>query len=357
MPSSKTFEISPELEAVLQEYTGDLQGPDAELAREIVITALKLGREQVSRLDRKIVEASLKEMRHAFRVFAPYKGIRKVTMFGSSRTELDDPAYVAARDFSREVAARDWMVITGAGPGIMAAGNEGAGEDLSFGVNIRLPFEAEPNPYIAKSTKLINFKYFFTRKLTFMKEADAFVLLPGGFGTMDEAFELLTLVQTGKTNLCPIIMLDEPNGTYWQNLSDFIQAELVDRGYVGASDLNLFTITDDVKEAVSEIEGFYRAYHSQRMVGRNLILRLNEEPDDDLLKQLSEEFSDILHKPLVKVGPTDQEMRDEDVPDLPRLSVGFDRQHTGRLRQLIDRLNESSKSTGPTASRGDPRNL
>jgi uncharacterized protein (TIGR00730 family) len=357
MRTSKTFEISPELEAVLQEYTGDLQGPDAELAREIVITALKLGREQVSRLDRKIVEASLKEMRHAFRVFAPYKGIRKVTMFGSSRTELDDPAYVAARDFSRAVAARDWMVITGAGPGIMAAGNEGAGEDMSFGVNIRLPFEAEPNPYIAKSTKLINFKYFFTRKLTFMKEADAFVLLPGGFGTMDEAFELLTLVQTGKTNLCPIIMLDEPNGSYWQGLSDFIEAELVERGYVGPDDLHLFTITNDVKEAVYEIEGFYRLYHSQRMVGRNLILRLNEDPDDALLEQLSEDFSDILSKPLVKVSPTDQEIRDEDVPDLPRISVAFDRQHTGRLRQLIDHLNQSSKSTGPTAARGDPRNV
>lgn len=357
MPSSKTFEISPELESVLQEYTGDLQGPDAELAREIVITALKLGREQVSRLDRKIVEASLKEMRHAFRVFAPYKGIRKVTMFGSSRTELDDPAYVAARDFSRAIAARDWMVITGAGPGIMAAGNEGAGEDMSFGVNIRLPFEAEPNPYIAKSTKLINFKYFFTRKLTFMKEADAFVLLPGGFGTMDEAFELLTLVQTGKTNLCPIIMLDEPNGTYWQGLSDFIHAELVERAYVNADDVHLYTITDDVEEAVYEIEEFYRAYHSQRMVGRTLILRLNEEPEDGLLERLSEEFSDLLHDPLARVPPTDQEVRDEDVPDLPRIAVLFDRQHTGRLRQLIDSLNQSSKSTGTTASRGDPRNV
>jgi uncharacterized protein (TIGR00730 family) len=357
MTPPTTFEISPELEAVLEEYTGDLEGPDAELAREIVLTALKLGREQVSRLDRKIVEASLKEMRHAFRVFAPYKGIRKVTMFGSSRTELDDPAYVTARDFSREIAARDWMVITGAGPGIMAAGNEGAGEDRSFGVNIRLPFEAAPNEYIAKSTKLINFKYFFTRKLTFMKEADAFVLLPGGFGTMDEAFELLTLVQTGKSNICPIIMLDEPGGEYWEGLNQFVQKQLVDRGYVSPDDVHLYTVTDDVKEAVDEIEEFYRVYHSQRMVGRNLILRLQEDPEDDLLDRLSEEFSDILKKRLEKVQPTDQEIRDEDVPDLPRISVAFDRQHTGRLRQLIDRLNESGKSTGPTASRGDPRNV
>jgi uncharacterized protein (TIGR00730 family) len=249
------------------------------------------------------------------------------------------------------------MVITGAGPGIMAAGNEGAGEDMSFGVNIRLPFEAAPNEYIAKSTKLINFKYFFTRKLSFMKEADAFVLLPGGFGTMDEAFELLTLVQTGKTNICPIIMLDEPGGTYWQGFNDFVHTELVDRGYVSADDVHLFTVTGDVKEAVDEIEEFYRVYHSQRIVGRNLVLRLDEEPDDQVLERLSEEFTDILHAPLKKAPPSDQEIRDEDVPDLPRIAVAFDRQHTGRLRQLIDRLNESGKSTGSTASRGEPRHV
>ena len=355
--SPMKFDVTPELETVFDEYIGDLQGYDAELAREIVITALKLGREQVSRLDRKIVEATLKEMRHAFRVFAPYKGVRKVTMFGSSRTQIDDPAYVAARDFSRQIAERGWMVITGAGPGIMAAGNEGAGEDKSFGVNIRLPFEAAPNPHIAKSTKLINFKYFFTRKLTFMKEADAFVLLPGGFGTMDEAFELLTLVQTGKTNICPIIMLDEPGGTYWDGFNEFVHQELVARDYVSADDVHLYTCTDDVKEAVDEIETFYRMYHSQRMVGRNLVLRLNEDPEEEVLKGLSEEFTDILHAPVKKVTATDQEIRDQDVPDLPRVSVAFDRQHTGRLRQLINRLNESGKSTGPTASRGDPRTV
>jgi uncharacterized protein (TIGR00730 family) len=357
MEPSPDFEMTPELEAILDEYLGELHGVDRQLSREIVITALKLGREQVSRLDRKIIEATLKEMRHSFRVFAPYKGIRKVTMFGSSRTELDDPAYAAARDFSREIAARDWMVITGAGPGIMAAGNEGAGEDMSFGVNIRLPFEAKPNEHIEKSTKLINFKYFFTRKLTFMKEADAFVLLPGGFGTMDEAFELLTLVQTGKANICPIIMLDEPDGTYWLGFNDFVHTELVDRGYVSASDVHLYTLTDDVKNAVDEIEGFYRVYHSQRIVGRKLILRLHEEPSDAVLEELSDEFSDILLKRLEKTTASEAEVRDEDVPDLPRIAVAFDRQHTGRLRQLIDRLNEAGTTTGPTASRGDPRNV
>jgi uncharacterized protein (TIGR00730 family) len=249
------------------------------------------------------------------------------------------------------------MVITGAGPGIMAAGNEGAGEDMSFGVNIRLPFEAKPNEHIEKSTKLINFKYFFTRKLTFMKEADAFVLLPGGFGTMDEAFELLTLVQTGKANICPIIMLDEPGGSYWKGFEDFIQSDLVDRGYVSPDDMHLYSLTDDVKEAVDEIEEFYRVYHSQRLVGRKLILRLHEEPDDEVLQRLSTDFADILHKPLEKTTATDQETRDEDVPDLPRIAVAFDRQHTGRLRQLINRLNESGSGTGSTASRGDPRNV
>ena len=205
----------PELQALLHDYLGDLKGTDAELAEEIITTALKLGREQVSRLDRKIVNSALKEMRYAFRVFAPYKSVRKVSIFGSARTAKGDPAYEAARLFSREIAERGWMVITGAGPGIMEAGHEGAGGARSFGANIQLPFEAKPNPVIANDSKLINFKYFFTRKLTFMKEADAFVLLPGGFGTMDEAFELLTLVQTGKTDLHPIVMLDPPGGSYW----------------------------------------------------------------------------------------------------------------------------------------------
>ena len=348
----------PELAEILDEYLGDLTGADAELAHEIVMTALKLGREQVSRLDRKIVNSALKEMRHAFRVFAPYKGVRKVTIFGSARTAKGDPAYEAARRLSQELAEREWMVITGAGPGIMEAGHEGAGGKASFGANIQLPFEAKPNPVIANDSKLINFKYFFTRKLTFMKEADAFVLLPGGFGTMDEAFELLTLVQTGKTDLHPIVMLDPPGGTYWERWDEYIRAELLSRGYISPDDLSLYRCLDDPIEAVKEIESFYRVFHSQRIVGSRLVLRLTTMPSRSQLEQISREFSDILAAPIRKVKPSRAELNDEDVPDLPRIALEFDRQHVGRLRQLIDRLNEVGPSDGERPARkGDPRQV
>jgi uncharacterized protein (TIGR00730 family) len=354
MPSTR---LSPEMEEFLDEYTRDLAEPDAKLAREIVATSVKLAREQVSRLDRKIVNASLKEMRYAFSVFAPYKGVRKVSIFGSARTAKGDPAYTAARDFSREIASRGWMVITGAGPGIMEAGHEGAGGKLSFGANIRLPFEAKPNPVIANDSKLINFKYFFTRKLTFIKEADAFVLLPGGFGTMDEAFELLTLVQTGKTDLKPIVMLDAPGGTYWANWNRYIRDELLARGYVGADDLVLYRQTDDIKTVVTEIEDFFRVYHSQRIVGDRVFLRLNAMPSAEVLETLSTEFADILRGPITKVGASRSEVRDNDVPHLPRIALKFDRQHVGRLRQLIDRLNEMVVTDSVPSDKGEPEQL
>jgi hypothetical protein len=298
-------------------------------------------------------------MRYAFRVFAPYKSVRKVSIFGSARTEKGDPAYEAARLFSKEIAQRGWMVITGAGPGIMEAGHEGAGGAKSFGANIQLPFEAKPNPVIANDSKLINFKYFFTRKLTFMKEADAFVLLPGGFGTMDEAFELLTLVQTGKTDLHPIVMLDPPGGTYWNRWDEYLRAELLSRGYISDDDLSLYRCLDDTAAAVDEIEAFYRVFHSQRVVGRRLVLRLTWMPSPDDLRRLSDEFTDILSGPIQSTKPTRAEVRDEDVPDLPRIALPFDRQHVGRLRQMIDRLNDLGAGAGETATavKGEPRNV
>lgn len=339
-PAGRRF--PPELERALADYLADLSGPDADLAREIVVTALLMAREQVSRLDRKIVNASLKEMRRAFRVFAPYQGIRKVSIFGSARTMPGDPEYEATKRFSAEMASRGWMVITGAGPGIMEAGHEGAGGARSFGVNIRLPFEAQPNPVIAGDQKLVNFKYFFTRKLTFMKEADAFVLLPGGFGTLDEAFELLTLVQTGKSDLYPIVLLDSPGGTYWGDFDRYVRDELLDRRYIDPDDVWLYRRLDDPIAAVEEIESFYRVYHSQRIVGGRLILRLSRTPGEKVLARLSEEFRDILSAPIERVRASRQEVEDQDVPDLPRLSLAFDRQHAGRLRRLIDRLNDTA---------------
>lgn len=324
----------------LRELVGDLSPGDAQLVFELMATALRLAKDPISRLDRKIANTALKEMRYAFSVFAPYRDVRKVTIFGSSRTKSTDPEYALARDFSKAIADKNWMVVTGAGPGIMEAGHEGAGGDRSFGVNILLPFEATANPVIAGDPKLINFKYFFTRKLMFIKESDAFVLLPGGFGTLDEAFELLTLIQTGKSDLHPIVMLDVPGGTYWQSFDRYIKEELLAHGYISESDLALFKYTDNIEEAVGEIERFYRVYHSQRYVQDRLVLRLTMMPTAEQLAALSEEFSDILDGPIVPTGPSPAEIRDDDVIDLPRISLNFNRIHAGRLRILVDRLNQ-----------------
>ena len=335
-----------ELDRLISEFVGELPVRDARISEEIVVTALKLAREQVNTLDRKIVNATLKELRHAFRVFHAYKGVRKVTIFGSARTLPSDPEWAVARDFSREIAERGWMVITGAGPGIMEAGHEGAGRDKSFGANILLPFEAKPNVHIADDAKLINFKYFFTRKLTFIKEADAFVLLPGGFGTLDEAFELLTLIQTGKAPMHPIVLLDNAGGVYWEGFERFLQDVLLARGYIGTDDLSLYRRMDDHSKAVEHIDFFYSTYHSQRLVGKKLVFRLNMEPDERVLNILSDEFAEILHAPIQRSGPSQGEIKDDDVVDLPRIALRFDRVHTGRLRLLIDRLNELQAELG-----------
>ncbi len=324
----------------LRELVADLRPTDAQLVFEMMATALKLAKDPISRLDRKIANTALKEMRYAFSVFAPYRDVRKATIFGSSRTRKEDPEYALARDFARKTAERGWMIVTGAGPGIMEAGHEGAGGARSFGVNILLPFEGGANPVIAGDPKLINFKYFFTRKLMFIKESDAFVLLPGGFGTLDEAFELLTLIQTGKSDLHPIVMLDVPGGTYWKSFDRYVKQELLGHGYISESDLFLFTYTDDIDRAVEELETFYRVYHSQRYVRDRLVLRLNKMPAQQDLARLSEEFRDILSGEIEPVGPSEGEIADKDVVELPRISLKFDRVHSGRLRQLVDRLNE-----------------
>ena len=349
MPSRRDPSYStgnPEFDRLISEFVGELPKRDARISEEIVVTALKLAREQVNTLDRKIVNSTLKELRHAFRVFHAYKGVRKVTIFGSARTLPDDPEWAVARDFSREIAEKGWMVITGAGPGIMEAGHEGAGRERSFGANILLPFEAAPNIHIADDAKLINFKYFFTRKLTFIKEADAFVLLPGGFGTLDEAFELLTLIQTGKAPMHPIVLLDTVGGVYWKGFEKFLKDVLLERGYISPDDLSLYRLMDDHTKAVEHIDFFYSTYHSQRLVGKRLVLRLNTEPSDKILGVLSDEFTDILHGPIERTAPSSGEVADDDVVELPRIALLFDRVHTGRLRLLIDRLNELQAEIG-----------
>jgi uncharacterized protein (TIGR00730 family) len=311
-----------------------------DVIREILTTAIALGQDDADRLDLKITSAALKEMRAAFRVFEPYRDIPKVTVFGSARTLPADPLYAQARDVANALAQKGWMVITGAGPGIMAAGLEGAGRDKSFGINIRLPFEQGANEFIADDPKLVEMRYFFTRKLMLMKESDGFVALPGGFGTLDEAFELLTLLQTGKADPAPVVLLEVPGGTYWQSWERFLLEEVAPRGLIDADDHVLYRITDDVEDAAAEILGFYRNYHSRRFVGTRMVLRLQYEPSDADLAMLNADFNDICLKGSIqRIGPLPPEISDNDHVDLPRIAFVFDLVHHGRLRMLIDALN------------------
>jgi uncharacterized protein (TIGR00730 family) len=314
---------------------------DADLVFEQMVTALRVAREDVTRGDRKLVNAALKELRYSFQVFAKYRDVRKCSVFGSARTKVASPAYQTAFDFAAELAARSWMIISGAGPGIMAAGIEGAGASNSFGVNILLPFEQAAHEVIAGDPKLINFRYFFTRKLTFVKESHAFCLCPGGFGTMDEAFETLTLMQTGKAYLAPVILLDEPNGNFWERWLHFIEEELLADGYISPRDLKLVRICHDPHEAVDEICRFYATYHSMRWVGSRLVLRLQRELAEDELAELNQEFPDILAGgEITHVPASPSEIEDDDVVELPRIAFRFDRASYARLRELIDRLNQ-----------------
>jgi uncharacterized protein (TIGR00730 family) len=307
----------------------------------LVASALRLARDSADRGDLKIANAALKEMRHAFSVFAPYRAAPKVAIFGSARTQPEDPLYRQTRDLAAAMAELDWMVVTGAGPGIMEAGIEGAGPENAFGVSIVLPFETTTTQFLADDPKLMNFRYFFTRKLEFIKESDAFVLLPGGYGTLDEAFELLTLLQTGKAQPAPVIMLDVPGGTYWEHWGAFVARELEGHGYVSLEDDHLFLVTDDAQAAVDEILGFYSNYHSQRFVKGRLVLRLRTAPSPERLAKLNEEFADIVVRGAMEVvEATAQEIADDDHVDLARIAFRFDRHGWSRLRMLIDRLND-----------------
>ena len=322
----------------LLDQVGDVK--DDDLIFELVVSAVRLALDRATRGDVKVANAALKEMRHAFSVFAPYRETRKAAIFGSARTRADDPLYRQAVHVASDLAEAGWMVITGAGPGIMEAGIEGAGPESSFGVSIRLPFETTTAQLFADDPKLVSFRYFFTRKLTFVKESHGFVLLPGGFGTLDETFELLTLVQTGKAPPAPIVLLDTPGGTYWRSWIDFVSRELGLRGYVSPEDRSLVLVTDDPDTALDELTGFYGNYHSQRYVGGDLVLRLLQPPTLQLVERLNDEFGDIVERGRIEVvGPAKAEVGDGDVPDLPRIRFRFDRSSHARLRQLIDVLN------------------
>lgn len=310
------------------------------LIAELVKESLQLGSDATSTLNLKIASAAIAEMREAFAMFAPFSERKKVTIFGSARTTKNDPVYKQTQAVAAKLASDGWMVVTGAGPGIMEAGMSGAGREMSIGVSIRLPFETSANEVIAGDEKYVAMRYFFTRKLMLVKESQAFICVPGGFGTLDEMFELLTLSQTGKGNPVPIVVLDLPNDPFWGDLDSFIKKTLLPRKLVSEQDLALYRICSSVDEAVSEIDKFYSVYNSMRFVGKRLVLRLNRQISDLHLSKLNNDFSDIcLNSSIERITATKAEIDDNDLPDKPRLAFQFARRDFGRLRQLIDSIN------------------
>jgi uncharacterized protein (TIGR00730 family) len=332
---------NPDLDAKVAELiAAATNGENGDLIGEMIVTALKLARDGASKADLKLINTALKEMRYSNLVFSRHTE-PKVTIYGSARLGEGDPNYQITLRFASIMARSGWGVITGAGPGIMEAGNRGAGLEHAYGVNIRLPFEDEANLHLAPE-RVVNFKYFFTRKLGFVKEAHAFVLLPGGWGTLDETFELLTLMQTGKSDLHPIVLLEAEGTEYWGEMIDFIRTQQLRKGLISESDLAVFLHTMDERAAAEHIWHFYANYHSQRYAGGKLVLRLREAPDDELLRRLNEEFADIvLDGSIERVGPIPAEIDDSDALDLDRIAFVFDRRHFGRLRMLVDRLNDA----------------
>lgn len=315
-----------------------------DIISEMRRTIDRLEQDQSARGDLKILSRTLQELRYAFKVFRPYRRRRKVTIFGSARTQPHHPDYQSALELGRRMAGHGWMVITGAGGGIMAAGHEGARREASMGLNIMLPFEQSSNEFIEDDPKLVTMKYFFTRKLMFVKECSGVVCLPGGFGTLDEALETLTLMQTGKQTLMPLVLLDHPGGSYWKDLGKYFLDHLLAEGMISLADVRLYLITDSVDDAISEVLGFYRVYHSMRYVRNQLVLRLNVPLSEEKLATINAEYSDILASgTFEQTQALPEEEGEPDLKDLPRLVCHFDRRALGRLRTLIDFINDMPK--------------
>jgi uncharacterized protein (TIGR00730 family) len=352
MSSSPSFSASESIHADMIQLLDRL--PDmkhGELIQLALTTIMQMADEEIDRLDWKICNASLRDMERAFKTFYPYRHIRKTAIFGSARILPGTEEYQLAVEFARQIAALGFMVITGAGGGIMQAGNEGAGRDKSFGLNIQLPFEQGANPFIDGDRKLIPFKYFFTRKVFFLRESDALALFPGGFGTQDEAFECITLSQTGKSSPMPLVLIDKPGGDYWHDWNDYIHNQLLERGFISPDDPGLYTITDRIDVACEAIASFYRVFHSCRYVGNRLVFRLNSELSDDDVDQLNQQFSDILIKGKIeKSHALPQETHDITV-GMSRLVMHFNQRDLGRLYQLIATINRlgSIPTTDDTA--------
>ena len=333
-------DLTPDQTAALAALLDTLPTENAKVVADLMTAATVFAAEPHEELDIKITASALSEMHDAFEMFRPYRGFRKVAVFGSARTRPEDPLYAQAREVARRLAEHDWMVITGAGPGIMLAAMEGAGRENSFGVTIRLPWEGGANRVIAGDSKLVSMKYFFTRKLMLIKESQGFICLPGGNGTMDETFELLTLTQTGKGAPVPIVFLDVPGSTYWSSWRTTMAEQLADRGYIDQHDLDLFVVTDSVDVAVAELNRFYANYHSIRWVGDRMVIRHRQPISDADLEALNTGYADILvNGSIERSGPMRPEVDDDDVVDLPRLVMPFDPRRAARLRSLIDVLN------------------
>jgi uncharacterized protein (TIGR00730 family) len=314
-----------------------------ELIEEMIVTALKIARDRMSVADLKLINRSIKEMRNAAKLFAPFQRLRKVAVFGSARVSADSPEFKVAEDFGREMVAHKFMVITGGGDGIMGAAQRGAGRKHSFGINIRLPFEQRANEIIEGDPKLINLNYFFTRKLTFVKEAHAFALFPGGFGTLDETFEVLTLMQTGKARIIPVVLLDRPRGNYWDTWMKFLSNRLLRSALISPEDFSFFRIMHTVRDAVEEILQFYKMYHSMRWVRERLVIRLNQALSKRAISDLNEKFAAVLRKGEIIQGAALREEKNEgEIWNLPRLIFTPYRDRFGRLRQLIDAINSST---------------
>ncbi|HZL42749.1 MAG TPA: LOG family protein [Verrucomicrobiae bacterium] len=315
-------------------------GYNQDSVADIIESALKILTDVKDSGDVKVIQTAIRELRYAFKLFAPYSQVRKVTIFGSARTQPSRPEYQQAVEFGRKIAEAGFMVITGAGGGIMQAGHEGAGLDKSFGANIRLPWEQSANPIIREDKKLVTFKYFFTRKLIFIRHSDAIALFPGGFGTLDEGYEALTLMQTGKSQLMPLLLVDRPGGSYWRMWDKYVRDHLLAQELISPDDLNLYQITDDPDEAVKVITRFYRNFHSSRFVKDLFVIRLKHTPTETAIQAINEDFADIIAgQPVKAMKPTPEEIEDNDEVDLPRIGFGFNRKDYGRLRQLIDVLN------------------
>lgn len=350
MNLSPSFDNINLLEANLQELITRL--PNQKYKKWIersLTTLLRITEAEIDRLDWKILSASLQDMEQGFKIFYPYRHIRKITIFGSARIKPNSPEYLMALAFARSVVQKGFMVMTGAGGGIMQAGNEGAGVENSFGLNIKLPFEQHSNPFIADDAKLIKFKYFFTRKLFFLKESDAIALFPGGFGTQDEAFECLTLRQTGKFGPVPLVLIDRPGGDYWYDWDIYIQKHLIKTGLISPADSSLYTVTDNLDIACETITSFYRVYHSSRYVDDLFVMRLQSELSEEYIEILNTEFQDILVKGRIeKSNSLPQEAGDE-TAKLPRLVFYFNQRDLGRLYQLIAKINQMGLETSAAA--------